>query len=211
MRAKAIFALPLLSSVTVIGLVCQALGAQGWTNPGNIDHTHITQKVPGDIGVQGKIDGGSVVRLISTDGSITIDGKIDGGSSVNLHAARDIRIGVIGGEGDKKIDGNSIVVAFSGGRISLGGKIDGGSVSAGSIGHSMTSVTFNAKKGIEIGGKIDGGSQVNLCTASGKIHIHDKIDNSATKVLFWPSGSLIVDGGIQRGTVSADQKACSAS
>src|SRR5260370_10590218 len=41
----------------------------------------------------------------------TIDGKIDGGSRVTLKAAGRILIGVVGGGGDKKIDGGSVVDA----------------------------------------------------------------------------------------------------
>ncbi|GEM_PF-3292488 len=178
---------------------------QGWTNNGNIDHTTITQSVAGDIHVYGKIDGGSNVNLTSTNGSITIDGKIDGASRVILYAPNgDIHIGLVGAEGDKKIDGSSIVSAFSGGTITLGNKIDGG----GAVGHvdEPTRVFFRAKNGIDIGDKIDGGVSVDLCTASGQIHVRDKIDNSNTRVWYWPQGALVADSGIQGGQVNPDQK-----
>jgi hypothetical protein len=172
-----------------------AQGQAGWTNRGNIDHTNITQNVAGDIHVEGKIDGGSIVTLTSTAGSITIDGKIDSGSQVRLNAAGDIRIGQVGLPGDKKIDGGSIVLAIAGGQITLGNKIDGGS-----------RVSMRAKNGISIGDKIDGSSVVKLCTTTGKIRIQGKIDQVLTEVDYWPSGSLIVGGGIQRGTVRANQQ-----
>jgi len=70
----------------------------GWTGTGDIDGgSTVNQSRCGDIHVQGKIDGRSHATRTSTNGSITIDGKVDGGSSAVLHAAGDIRIGVVGG------------------------------------------------------------------------------------------------------------------
>lgn len=203
LRNPAFFAVTVAVALMLSGF-SSAQGASGWTNNGNIDHTDVTQNVAGDIHVEGKIDGGSVVNLTSTAGSITIDGKVDGGSNVTLKAAGDIRIGVVGGDGDKKIDGNSRVSATSGGGITLGNKIDGGAPNL--VSHSQYSlVFFSANNGIDIGNKIDGGSWVKLCTVSGKIHIHDKIDNRFTEVWYWPNGSLIVDGGVHGGAmVTAD-------
>ncbi|MBV9028400.1 MAG: hypothetical protein JO311_07245 [Candidatus Eremiobacteraeota bacterium] len=177
----------------------------GWTATADIDgNANVNQTVCGDIHVQGKIDGSSVVTLTSTTGSITIDGKIDNNSKVILNAARDIRIGVVGGDGDKKIDGGSWVSAFSGGSISLGNKIDGcpdAAVFAWDPNHPRCSaVFFRASNGIDIGNKIDGGVYVALCTANGGIHIHDKIDNGRTRVYYWPGGSLQVDGGQHGGS-----------
>lgn len=205
----------IVAAVLMFGGFSLAQGAAGWNNNGDIEHASVTQNVAGDIHVLGKIDGGSHVNLTSSGGSITIDGKIDGGSSAILNAAGDIRIGVAGGGGNEKIDGQSMVSAFSGGTITLGNKIDGGPTGPGSQvatafhGRPFTVVFFRAQNGIDVGDKIDGGVFVALCTASGRIHVQGKIDNSGTKVYYWPSGSLVVDGGIQRGTVQADhQKAC---
>lgn len=160
-----------------------------WTHPGNIDYNaNINHTDDGDIHVQGKIDGGSTATLISNHGSITIDGKIDGGSSVTLVAEGDIRIGVVGWAGDRKIAGGSHVDAQSSkGSISLGNKIE----------HSGTDVSFSAQTGIDIGNKIGGGCTVRLKTASGIIHVHDKIDGAGTHVTYWPPGSLVVDRGIK--------------
>lgn len=116
--------------------------------------------------------------------------------------------GSSGGDGDKKIDGSSYVVAVSGGTISLGNKIDD---CFGITGSLCTTVKFRAANGIDIGNKIDGGVHVQLCTANGSIHIHDKIDNSLTWVYYWvPSGQLNVDGNQQGGShvISDQQRAC---
>jgi hypothetical protein len=161
-----------------------------FTYPGSIDGgQNFSQTDDDDILIQGKIDGGSTVRLVSNGGSVTIQGKIDGGSRVSLSAAGDVQIGVVGWPGDKKIDGGSNVDVNAGGSISLGNKIDNGS----------THVLFRAGTGIDIGDKIDGGATVRLSTASGTIH--DKIDGSNTHVTYWPPNSLIVDHGVKNGVV----------
>lgn len=122
-----------------------------WDSNGDIDHGAFVNHIDeGDIHITGKIDGGSTAVLVSNHGSISIDGKVDGGSNVSLIAAGDIRIGLIGADGDKKIDRNSHVDATSGGTIFLGNKIDG----------QHTSVDFKACGGITIGNKIDGGATV---------------------------------------------------
>ena len=160
-----------------------------WEFNGDVDHgarlDHVEQ---GDIHILGKIDGGSTVSLVSSTGSIVIDGKVDGASNVNLRAAGDIRIGLVGDPGDRKIDGGSHVDAIAGGMIGLGDKIDG----------QQTSVDFSACNGIRIANKIDGGAQVRLSTASGLITVGDKIGNDATRVVFWPPHSLVVEAGIRR-------------
>lgn len=149
--------------------------------PGNIDGgQNFIHTDDDDILIEGKIDGASTAKIVSNAGSVTIQGKIDGSSTAEITAAGDVRIGVTGGDGDKKIDGGSFV--------SLGNKIDGASI-----------VVFQAGTGIDIGNKIDGGSDAQLSTASGTIHIHDKIDGGRTYVRFSPPDSLIVDGGIQDG------------
>jgi hypothetical protein len=156
---------------------------------GDIDGASSVNKTnDDDIHVTGKIDGSSNAVLVSNHGSIVIDGKVDGSSSASLTAAKDISIGVVGGDGDKKIDGSSHVTARAGGQIFLGNKIDGSSI-----------VDFQACGGISIGDKIDGGSKVRLSVLSGTINVHDKIDNGSTEVQFFPAGSLKVGGGIQGG------------
>jgi hypothetical protein len=167
----------------------------------------------GDILIDGKIDQAdfglilppikSRVTLVSRQGSITITGKIDGGSVVTLSAANNIQIGTKGGDGDRKIDGGSNVRATAGGFISLGNKIDGGSIvsmnAGGAIGignkiDGGSNVLLKAGEDIEIFDKIDGGSTVRLSSGLGT-HIHGKISNDATSVIYWPPGSLLVDGG----------------
>ena len=154
----------------------------------------------GDISVGHKIDGNSVVTLVSRLGSITIGGKIDKDSIVALTAAGNIRIGESGNDGgERKIDGNSRVDARAGGTIHLFNKIDGGSLSGK---HSV--VDFRACRGITIDDKIDGGSRVRLAVAPGRINdehpptieIGDKIGGGGTEVQFSPDGSLHVANGI---------------
>ena len=153
-----------------------------------------------DISVGNKIDQSSHVTLTSTGGSIAIGGKIDGGSIVNLTAAGNIVIGESGNTGDeRKIDGNSNVVASAGGTIHLFNRIDGGSVS-----HNHSTVDFKACRGITIDDKIDGGSVVRLAVNTGTIEIGDRIGGGGTTVSFWPSGSLHVENGIDsNGTATA--------
>lgn len=152
----------------------------------------------GDISVGHKIDNNSNVTLLSDLGSITIGGKIDQDSVVTLTAAGNIRIGEAGNDGaERKIDGNSRVVARAGGTIRLFNKIDGGSVSGK---HSV--VDFQACRGITIDDKIDGGSVVRLAVRpgptvkNGTISIGDKIGGGGTSIQYWPSGSLYVTNGI---------------
>jgi hypothetical protein len=78
----------------------------------------------GDIHVAGRIDGTSFVELTSTDRSITIDGTVDGGSVVKLRAAKTVQIGVVGGSGDRMLNGSSQVQVIAGGDITLGSKVD---------------------------------------------------------------------------------------
>jgi hypothetical protein len=171
------------------------IGAAG-NDPGDqkIDGgSSVNAQAGGSISLGGKIDGGSNATLVSNSGSVTIGGKIDGGSVVNLTADGDILIGAdasLGG-GDRKIDGNSHVVAQAGITLHLFNKIDGGSVSG-----SHTRVDFKACGGISIDDKIDGGSIVRLATNTGTINIGANIGGGNTNVTFWPSNSLQVADGI---------------
>ena len=150
----------------------------------------------GDIHVTGSIDSKTTAVLKSNTGSIIIDGKVDGGSIATLTAAKAIRIGAAGSDdGQKKIDGTSMVSALAGGDISVGNKID-----------QTSHVTMTSTGGsITIGGKIDGGSTVNL-TAAGNIVIGEsgntgderKIDGNSNVVA--SAGGTIhlfnrIDGG----------------
>jgi FAD binding domain len=176
-----------------------------WPHPGDIDHgEHVDAVADGDIHVTGKIDGGSYVVLTSNHGSIVIDGKVDGGSHVSLSAAGDIKIGVIGSGEDKKIDGHSHVTARAGGSISLGSRISGGDPTFDSVFGARTTVDFRACGGITIGGMIHGGAHVRLAaTNSGStIVVSGAISDSATQVLYFPSGSLVPAGGASGAAVS---------
>ena len=146
----------------------------------------------GDVSVGQRIDNNCIVTLQSDLGSITIGGKIDQDCVVTLQAAGNIRIGETGNDPDeRKIDGNSHVMARAGGTIHLFSKIDGGSIS-----HKHSVVDFRACYGITIDGKIDGGSVVRLAVHTGVISIGDRIGGGGTEVLFWPPGSLQVANGI---------------
>jgi hypothetical protein len=141
----------------------------------------------GSVSLGGKIDGGSNVTMTSGSGSITIGGKIDGSSVVTLTAITDILIGAAANlsGGDRKIDGNSHVVAQAGLIVHLFNKIDGG----------HTRVDFKACRGVSIDDKIDGGSVVRLATDTGTINIGANIGGSSN-VTFWPPSSLLVTDGI---------------
>ena len=147
----------------------------------------------GSVSLGGKIDGGSIATLTSSNGQITIGGKIDGSSRVTLTAGGDILIGAsanLNGD-DRKIDGNSNVVAQAGLTVHLFNKIDGGSVTG-----SHSRVDFKACRGIRIDDKIDGGSIVRLATNMGTINIGANIGGGGTNVTFWPPSSLLVTNGI---------------
>jgi FAD/FMN-containing dehydrogenase len=172
--------------------------AMTWTH-GSIDGGETVDHTDdGDIHITGKIDGGSKATLTSTGGSIIIDGKVDGGSTANLTAPVGvIRIGFAGNaDGEKKIDGGSVVVVRAGGDVSVGNKIDGastvdlasnlGSITiGGKIDHNSL-VTLTAAGNIRIGEagndgeqrKIDGNSHVNA-RAGGTIHLFNKIDGGS--------------------------------
>ena len=190
------------STATLTAAKAIQIGAAGTdADQKKIDGTSFVSALAGgDISVGNKIDQNSHVTLTSTGGSISIGGKIDGGSTVNLTAAGDIVIGEAGNSGDeRKIDGNSNVVASAGGTIHLFNRIDGGSVS-----NSHSTVDFKACRGITIDDKIDGGSVVRLAVHTGTIEIGDRIGGGGTKVSFWPAGSLHVENGIDsNGTATA--------
>ena len=158
----------------------------------------VNAQAGGAISIGGKIDGGSNATLTTNNGSITIGGKIDGSSVVNLTATGDILIGAdasLGGE-DRKIDGNSRVVAQAGITIHLFNRIGGGSISG-----SHTTVDFKACRGITIDDMIDGGSVVRLATNTGKNIIGANIGGGHTTVTFWPSNSLQVANGIDSNAI----------
>jgi hypothetical protein len=172
-----------------------------WTWNGDVTNgANLEQIEDGDIHIHGKIEKNCTVVLVSNRGSITIDGKVDDNCNVSLTAAGDIRIGVVGGEGDRKIDGHSHVDATAGGEIVLGDKIDG----------DRTSVDFIAGQGITIVSKIDGGAKVRLLSGSGSIKVGGNINNENTHVLFHPPNSLEVAGGTGDAQVRAEEWATSA-
>ena len=168
-----------------------------WTR-GSIDGGETVDHADdGDIHITGKIDGGSYAKLTSNHGSVIIDGKVDGGSTAILTAAHVIRIGAAGSDdGEKKIDGSSIVNANADGDISVGHKIDGsssatlvsrlGSITIGGKIDHDSHVTLTAAGNIRIGEsgndggerKIDGNSHVDA-RAGGTIHLFNKIDGGS--------------------------------
>jgi FAD binding domain len=195
-----------------------------WTH-GNIDGgTTLSHTDTGDIHITGKIDGGSIVTLISTNGAIIIDGKVDGGSTANLTAANVIQIGAAGSDaGDKKIYGGSTVSAQAGDDISVGGKIDGssnvtlvsdgGSITIGGKIDNSSVVSLTADGNISIGEagndgaerKIDGNSRVDA-RAGGTIHLYNKIDGGSvsgkhTKVDFKACRGINIDDKIDGGSI----------
>src|SRR5258708_40033950 len=106
-------------------------------------HSTVEITYEGDIFIDGKIDGGSNVRLTSTRGSITIKEKIDGGSNVALRAAGAVSIG------DKIDNPDTRVWLYAGSTARVGGKIDGG-----------CQVWLRGPGGISVGDKVDNGRTV---------------------------------------------------
>ncbi len=143
----------------------------------------VRQLADDDILVTDKIDGTSRVELVSNRGSVRINGKIDGESKVSLTAKQDIAIGFDAhlGDGDRKIDGNSLVTAIAGGSISVGGGIF----------KDHTTVDLAAATGILIEKGISGGPAVRLLSESGKIDVTGSISDSGTTVKYTPSGALV--------------------
>ena len=84
---------------------------------GCIDNATVDEVVGDHVIVDGKIDGGASVRIVS-DGDICINGRIDGKSRVILRAGGSIEI-------TGKIDGQSRVAMFAKGEVNVRGKIDG--------------------------------------------------------------------------------------
>lgn len=182
------------STVTLAATGVIRVGAAGNDDEDvKIDGSSIVEAhAGGDVSVGSRIDGNSNVTLDSDLGSITIGGKIDGDSVVGLTAAGDIRIGESANDGaERKIDGNSHIVARAGGTIRLFNKIDGGSLSG-----KHSAVDFRACRGITIDDKIDGGSFVRLAVQTGTISIGDRIGGGGTTVFYWPPGSLKVTNGV---------------
>jgi hypothetical protein len=149
----------------------------------------VRQIADGDILVAGKIDGNefdhgpSRVELVSNRGSVRINGKIDTESKVSLTAKQDIAIGFDTnlGEGDRKIDGNSLVTAIAGGSISVGGKIS----------KDHTTVDLVAGNGIAIGTSISSGATVRLLSVRGQITVTGGISDNGTTVTYFPPGALV--------------------
>ena len=86
----------------------------------NFDHENGTINCKGNIIVNGKVDGGSVVYLVSTGGSCAISDKVDGSSTLTISCLGSVSIG-------NKIDGSSRVSIRCSGDITIGDKIDGSS------------------------------------------------------------------------------------
>jgi len=160
--------------------------SHGGISTAKIDGTSIVRLLAdGDISVTDKIDGTSRVDLVSNRGSVKIHGKIDGESKVSLTGKQDIGVGFDAnlGDGDRKIDGNSLVAAIAGGSISVGGGIF----------KDHTTVDFAAVGGILIGKGISGGPTVRLLSAGGKIDVTDGISDSGTTVKYFPPGALVAN------------------
>ncbi len=180
----------------------------GITVEGKIDGSSVVYLVStGPIVVNGKIDGSATVVLVSTGGSITIGGKVDGSSDVSLEAAGDIAIGTIGVVEDKKIDGSSGVTASAGGNVSIGSYVHASSVdfkARGSI-HSdgfdnAANVRYLADGDVGVRGAIDGASRIELVSNRGSIAVDGKVDGSSK--VFLSAGR---DVGIGVGPLGNDE------
>jgi hypothetical protein len=164
-----------------------------WDSGGDIGGGAFVYHVDdGDIHVSGKIDGNSIVVLVSIHGSITVDGDVEQGSNVSLTAASAISIG-------GRIDNGSIVdLMCNNGPVTIGGKMDAGSslsvTSAGDIGLGV---------GASLGGgdrKIDGSSTAVLISHHGSITIGGKVDGNSNVV-------LVAQGDIGIGVMASGEDA----
>ena len=130
----------------------------------------------GNITLGDAVDGSARVELVSNQGSVTIDKKVSGQSKAWITAATDVKIGQIGSDDDKKIDGDSFVNATAGGLIDLGGVING----------SNTMVDLAACGSVSIGQAISGGATVRLASAAATINVTGGLSDSNTRVTFSP-------------------------
>jgi hypothetical protein len=150
----------------------------------------LSQTVPGNLVVNGDIDGQCTATLRSTSGSIEIRGKIDHASTADLTAATSISI-------DDQIDGGSQVQVTAGAGFSLGNDVTGNN-----MGTASTLTVWNCSS-LTVAGNIQGGVQVKL-HSHGSISIGGQLHDHNTLVLWW-APSFTVSGGIKAGAQAIKQ------
>lgn len=178
---------------------------------GPINNQTVEKVDPGNITVNGDIDGNSVVSLVSTGGTITVNGKVDGtslvflnsltstvvisgrvdgSSNVTITAGAGVSIGTTGGDNDKKIDGSSTVAVKARGNIVVGSYIHASSADFAARGMiSLTgldngaNVRMLADGAIAIRGDIDGSTRAELVSNRSAITVDGKVDGSSSVTL----------------------------
>ena len=150
----------------------------------------LNQTVPGNLVVNGDIDGQCTATLRSTSGSIEIRGKIDHASTADLNAATTISI-------DDRIDGGSQVQVTAAAGFSLGSDVTGSD-----LGTASTLTVWNCSS-LTAAGNIQGGVQVKL-HSHGSITIGGQVRDHNTLVLWW-APSFAADGGINGGAQAIKQ------
>jgi Bacterial Ig-like domain (group 2) len=150
----------------------------------------LNRTVPGNLVVNGDIDGQCTATLRSTSGSIEIRGKIDHASTADLTAATSISI-------DDQIDGGSQVQVTAGASFSLGNDLTGST-----MGTASTLTVWNSSS-LTVAGNIQGGVQVKL-HSHGSIAIGGQLHDHNTLVLWW-APSFTVSGGIKGGAQAIKQ------
>lgn len=148
------------------------------------DKSNVWQIADGAIRLQGKIDSGSRVDLVSNRGPVIIYRKLDGESRVSLTAKTEIRIGEdpssSTGAEDRKIDGNCCVTALAGGFIYVHGR----------IAKDHTHVDLVSGGAIRIDGGITNKAQVRLLALGGPIQVPGGLRDGGTMVTwFVPPGA----------------------
>jgi hypothetical protein len=150
----------------------------------------LNETVPGNLVVNGDIDGQCTATLRSTLGSIEIRGKIDHASTADLTAATSISI-------DDQIDGGSQVQVTAGAGFSLGNDVTGNT-----MGTASTLTVWNSSS-LTVAGSIQGGVQVRL-HSHGAISVGGQLHDHNTLVLWW-APSFVVSGGIKGGAQAIKQ------
>jgi hypothetical protein len=150
----------------------------------------LNRAVPGNLVVNGDIDGQCTATLRSTSGSIEIRGKIDHASTADLTAATGISI-------DDQIDGGSQVQITAGASFSLGSDVTGSNMGTASM------LTVWNSSSLTVAGNIQSGVQVKL-HSHGPIAIGGQLHDHNTLVLWW-APSFTVSGGIKGGAQAIKQ------
>ena len=146
--------------------------------------SRVTITAQGDVHLQGKVDGGSRVAIVSNVGSALVDGKVDANSDLSLFAGMDAAIGFGSSLGvdDRKVDGNSVVTAVARRDVTVGGHLS----------KDKTFVDLVAGRSVSVGGEIHDGAHVRILSGPGPgtVTVGGGVHDSITSVTSWPPGAM---------------------